>query len=170
MVFETEQNKCVVLSGVRCSYTAVSGASGDPGSTQTWREELACVANAECSSDDFCTCTDNHFETKHGRCERKEEYRDFCSSNAVDLTRNLIQLVKMESVTVILPTLSIMLQKENSSHVPDHIVTVPIYSDYDQKRECPANLKCSSFNSDYKGEEIGRCVCYGNYYETHKVH
>lgn len=80
MTFDTSKNKCLVLVGEKCSFTAVA-AGGEVTDERQWREELACVANAMCSADGFCVRESNYFESTQDTCKMKQLYGNDCNSD-----------------------------------------------------------------------------------------
>lgn len=90
MVYDKNKGKCVVLSGERCSYTAVEIVV-DQTQEKRWNERLDCVDNAVCNNDGYCDCSSAYYEDVEGSCSSKQLHGQNCTKdNECRKDKNLI--------------------------------------------------------------------------------
>lgn len=80
MKYDKNRGKCVVLSGERCSYTAVEILM-DQTQEKRWTEKLDCVANAVCNNDGYCDCRSEFYEHPEGTCVPKGMHGQNCTKD-----------------------------------------------------------------------------------------
>lgn len=78
MIYDESSNKCLILSGEKCSFTLVESGT-DVFGEQRVTETFDCVENAAC--DEYCSCLPNYYEDAQGLCRRKGISGENCTKH-----------------------------------------------------------------------------------------
>lgn len=158
MTYDKTKRKCVVISGERCSYTAIEILT-DTTQEKRWTERLDCVENAVCNNDGFCDCRSEFFEGSNGLCNPKRLHNENCTKHEeCRVDKNLVcdggRCSCNKTEAVFDPAYSKCVARAG----------ITCTSKYDQ---CVRNAQCSSYYYDsynrYRSGGTGKCSCSSDY-------